>query len=164
MKRLILGFALAAALTAVLVGQGINTGGARGGSNFGGDIVVAGTIKRTSSTWIDGSGPRMGAGMGVRWSQAFSDPNDLLDTGLGRNAAGVVEVNNGSNGTYRDILVRQAQTSAVTVATLQTCNAGAKGMRGFVTDATVATFMTAATGGGANNVPVVCDGTSWKIG
>ncbi len=56
------------------------------------------------------------------------------------------------------------QTGAVAVASLPTCNAAAKGARHFVTDANAATFLTAAAGGGANNVPVVCDGTSWKIG
>jgi hypothetical protein len=55
-------------------------------------------------------------------------------------------------------------TGPVAVASLQTCNAGAKGLREFVTDANATTFLSAVAGGGANNVPVVCDGTSWKIG
>lgn len=228
-----------------------------GKATFTGDVELAGTLKRTSSTWIDSGGVRFGAAMLAKWSQAFSDPNDAIDTGLGRNAAGVLEINNGSagtyrdlrlrtligsagtagaptytftgetdtgiysttfdefdfsvngtrshrfgssltqlvsdtanlvfgtsdgdaglarnaagllevnngtRGTYRDILVRQAQTTAVTVATLQTCNAGNKGARAFVTDANATTFLSTVAGGGANNVPVVCDGTNWVIG
>ena len=38
------------------------------------------------------------------------------------------------------------------------------GARAFVSDATVNTFATAYTGGGANNVPVYSDGTVWRIG
>jgi hypothetical protein len=56
------------------------------------------------------------------------------------------------------------QTGVFTVAGLATCNAAAKGTKAFVSDATATTFLSAVVGGGANNVPVVCDGTSWKIG
>ena len=59
------------------------------------------------------------------------------------------------------------QTGAVAVASLPTCNSGAKGARHFVTDSNAA--FTAGIGavvaaGGANNVPVTCDGTNWRIG
>lgn len=56
------------------------------------------------------------------------------------------------------------QTGAVTVANLPACSSTIKGARHFVTDANSTTFLATAAGGGANNVPVVCDGTSWKIG
>ncbi|MFT3987195.1 hypothetical protein [Aestuariivirga sp.] len=39
-----------------------------------------------------------------------------------------------------------------------------KGQREFVTDANATTFMSTVAGGGSNNVPVVADGTNWKIG
>jgi hypothetical protein len=39
-----------------------------------------------------------------------------------------------------------------------------QGARAFVSDATVSTFATAYTGGGANKVPVYSDGTVWRIG
>lgn len=38
------------------------------------------------------------------------------------------------------------------------------GLRLFVTDATATTFMSTLVGGGSNKVPVVSDGTVWKIG
>lgn len=56
------------------------------------------------------------------------------------------------------------QTAAVAVGSLTTCNAAAKGNRSFVTDANATTFLSTVAAGGANNVPVVCDGTNWVIG
>lgn len=55
----------------------------------------------------------------------------------------------------------------LTVATLPAAQTALKGVRMFVTDATQA--LTAGigaivAGGGANNVPVICDGTNWRIG
>lgn len=38
------------------------------------------------------------------------------------------------------------------------------GVRAFVTDATAITFLSVVAGGGANKVPVVSDGTAWRIG
>jgi hypothetical protein len=55
-------------------------------------------------------------------------------------------------------------TTPTTVSGLPACNTGAKSQRQFVTDATATTFMSTVVGGGSNNVPVVCDGTNWKIG
>ena len=59
------------------------------------------------------------------------------------------------------------KVTAVGVGSLPTCNAGAEGQHRAVNDAN-ATF-TAGIGatvanGGANHVPVYCDGTNWKIG
>lgn len=60
----------------------------------------------------------------------------------------------------------QAQIGGVpvTVATLPTASTARKGYRNFVTDATATTFASIVAGGGANNVPVYCDGTNWRIG
>lgn len=38
------------------------------------------------------------------------------------------------------------------------------GVRGFVLDATSATFNAAVVGGGANAVPIFHNGTSWRVG
>lgn len=94
------------------------------------------------------------------------------DTALGRSAAGVFCVSNGSTcGTasnLRDILLRQVVTTPVTVSGLQTCNAAAKGTRSFVTDSNAASYTAGigatVAGGGSTNVPVFCDGTNWLIG
>lgn len=58
-------------------------------------------------------------------------------------------------------------TGATVVGSLPTCNAAHKAARHFVTDAN-ATFTAGigavVAGSGANNVPVTCDGTNWRIG
>jgi hypothetical protein len=54
-----------------------------------------------------------------------------------------------------------------TVATLPAAAAGLKNAHAFVTDGSVVAagnFGTVVAGGGANNVPVYCDGTNWRIG
>lgn len=56
----------------------------------------------------------------------------------------------------------------IAVGSLPACGAGTKGMNSFVNDSNAASF-TAGIGavvaaGGATNVPVVCDGTNWRIG
>ena len=48
--------------------------------------------------------------------------------------------------------------------TVSTLPSGTKGQRSFVTDATVNTFGTSATGGGSYTVPVFYNGTTWIIG
>lgn len=57
---------------------------------------------------------------------------------------------------------RKLEPVAVTVAGLPAAHV--KGARSFVTDATATTFASVVAGGGANNVPVYDDGTSWRIG
>ena len=46
------------------------------------------------------------SGGSVNWSSSATDQGSGRDTGLARNAAGIVEVNNGTAGTYRDLRVR----------------------------------------------------------
>lgn len=135
------------------------------------------TVARVRAVSAGGSGceatgidtpPAFSCGSDAVWVwKSTAAYNGTSDTGFSRGAAGVVQVNNGTVGTLRDVSARQVQVSAVTVGTLQTCNAAAKGTRSFVTDANAA--HTAGIGaivaaGGANNVPVVCDGTNWRIG
>jgi hypothetical protein len=46
------------------------------------------------------------ANLGISWSNTPDDVDQTKDTGLARNAAGVVEVNNGTLGVYRDLKLR----------------------------------------------------------
>jgi hypothetical protein len=62
------------------------------------------------------------------------------------------------------VIAPYVRTPATTVALLTTCNAAFQGARAMVTDANSTTFLAAAAGGGANVVPVVCNGTGWVIG
>jgi hypothetical protein len=96
------------------------------------------------------------------------------DTGFARNAAGVVEINSSTAGTFRDLKLRNllagggngsyVQTPSMTVANLAAAATAGSGARAFVTDATATTFLSTVAGGGANKVPVVSDGTNWLIG
>lgn len=86
-----------------------------------------------------------------------------IDTSVARNAAGVVEVNNGTNGTFADIIVRNARTNPTIVASLTAAATAGAGARSFVTDATATTFLSIVAGTGSNKVPVVSDGTNWLI-
>jgi hypothetical protein len=75
-----------------------------------------------------------------------------------RAAAGFMKVTDNSTG------ASGVGTNPVTVASLPAASSTYKGQRAFVTDATATTFASTVSGGGANNVPVYCDGSNWLIG
>lgn len=52
------------------------------------------------------------------WASTTDYSSATRDLGLARNAAGIIEVNNGSAGTYRDIIARAPIWTAVSAATL----------------------------------------------
>lgn len=56
------------------------------------------------------------------------------------------------------------RTEPLTVATLPVAATVGAGARAFVSDANATTFASIVAGGGANNIPVYCDGTNWRIG
>lgn len=56
------------------------------------------------------------------------------------------------------------KTATTTVASLPAAATAGAGARHMVTDATATTFQSIVAGGGANIVPVHCDGTNWRIG
>lgn len=53
---------------------------------------------------------------------------------------------------------------ATTYSTLPVCTSAIKGQRAFITDADNTAFLFPVLGGGAFNVPVLCDGTNWVVG
>jgi hypothetical protein len=56
------------------------------------------------------------------------------------------------------------RTAVTTVASLPACSATNEGERRGVSDATLTTFLSTVAGGGANHVPVYCNGANWVIG
>jgi hypothetical protein len=56
------------------------------------------------------------------------------------------------------------QGKKLTVATLPAASAALEGARSYVTDSNTAVFNAAVASGGANKVPVFCDGAAWKVG
>jgi hypothetical protein len=84
---------------------------------------------------------------------------------LSRNAAGVLEINNGTAGTFRDLKLRNltasgtVQTGGYTFATLPTPTTG---MRAYITDGAASpVYMANAAGDGSTVTPVFYDGTNW---
>ena len=100
-------------------------------------------------------------GSGATLTDDFPRSNLVLATGAGGS--------NYNQFTFNYTGVFNAPTVATTVysvagTALPSAATVGQGARAFVSDATVSTFATAYTGGGANKVPVYSDGTVWRIG
>ena len=136
--------------------------------NFSGALVattgtfsgaVSGTTGTFSSAVSGTTGTFSGAvsGAGATFSSGLSATTGTFSSGL-----------TATTGIFTVALYgTTVATSSTIVASLPTCSAPTKGMRHFVTDANAS--FTAGIGavvaaGGANNVPVTCDGTNWRIG
>lgn len=66
-----------------------------------------------------------------------------------------------TTGTLRPLVVNHG---AVAFSALPTPSASIEGARAYITDSDVTTFGANVAGGGANKMPVWCDGTNWKVG
>jgi hypothetical protein len=66
-------------------------------------------------------------GAAIGWVTGTSASTGEIDTGFRRNAAGVVEVNNGTAGTFRDLIVRNLRMSAPTLVPASASAAGNEG-------------------------------------
>lgn len=110
------------------------------------------------------------------WSSAIP-VDSTKDTAMARNGAGIVEVNSGTAGTFRDLKLRNllaaggngsyVQTPAMAVASLPAAATAGAGAVAFVTDGSTTVILglgLAVVGGGANKVPVYSDGTNWIVG
>ena len=90
---------------------------------------------------------------------------DTVDTGVTRSAAGVVEVNNGTQGNFRFLKARGLGRELLTVGTLPAASAYS-GFGCRVSDASLSVTAgngTVVAGGGGNKVNVTSDGTNWII-
>lgn len=136
-------------------------------NNFNGDLTFGISLASPKMLFDNNSNRLTGiSSFRFAWT-ANTNATSAVDTALGRNAAGVVEVNNGTAGTFRDLRARLLRTEPSTVATLVAAATAGAGARSFVTDATqtlTAGIGTVVVGGGANGVPVHSDGTDWRIG
>jgi len=106
----------------------------------------------------------LASGKYVGFSSAVNlSGGNLIDVAIGRNAAGVLEIDSGTAGQYRDLILRRSQHSGVAVSALPAAAAGNAGSMQYVTDANATTISSVVAGGGANKVLVWSDGTNWKI-
>jgi hypothetical protein len=105
----------------------------------------------------------------VVWTSVTSSSSDQAngtnaDTGLFRNAAGVLEVNSGTVGTYRDLRLRSVKHEGATIANLP--GSPTTGQVATITDgdASLAWGATAVnSGAGATKYLVWYNGTNWTV-
>jgi hypothetical protein len=115
------------------------------------------------TTWsYDGSSNTIRSVWTVGGLYAFGGITSSFSALKGNGAA--LETKLADDSAYANHTVLGLQTTATVVGSLPTCNAGAQGLRRHVTDANATTFASTVAGGGANVVPVFCDGTNWIIG
>jgi hypothetical protein len=93
--------------------------------------------------------------MAYGWSSTTSSAASL-DTGLRRNAAGVVEINNGTAAAYRDLKLRAIESTGYAFASLPAAN---NGTHVFCTDCSPATSPCTGSGAGAH---AFRQGGAWK--
>lgn len=131
------------------------------------DGAVAALVARSFSTGSGAMVLQLRGQDGVLGWSFNNAPNGSPSEALGSNAVGVLEVNNGasvnSGGALRDLALRRLIVSPLTVADLPAASTALQGARGTVTDASATTYRSTVAGGGANIVPVFCDGTNWLI-
>jgi hypothetical protein len=125
-------------------------------------LAVASSTSFTGYRLVLGTAQlEIGSAVGLNFSSS-TEATATKDAGLARNAAGVVEINSGTAGTFRDLYLRGVRPVGSTVANLPTAS-GNTGMMATVTDATVTTIGTTVAGGGGNTVLVWSNGTNWRI-
>lgn len=138
----------------VVLAPGVTTLSDAGGGGTGGfRISVTGSNQLTST----GS---------LRWANSGANNySGTIDTGISRSAAGVVQINNGTAGTLRDLSARNIISGGVvrlqgyTVATLPLLPV--IGDMAYCTDLFLPAYGAIAVGGGAVVLPVFFNGLNW---
>jgi len=125
-------------------------------------IAGASTLESAALAYGGEYGMRMFSSAALRWTAGNIAAG--ADTAMRRSAAGVVAIDNGTAGTYRDLIARNVRTDPVAFASLVAAATAGNGARAMITNCSHATFGTAADGGGSTKVPVYSDGASWLVG
>lgn len=159
-----------------------------------GDATVAGTLYggaiSSISGYIESGEIRSGVGSARSWimynGKQYMASNSIVgwgpsaigsgdaynnqDVAVGRNGIGVVEINSGTAGTYRDLKLRNLIASggvvtlaSFTVATLPSASTSGAGAMAYVTDSNATTYRATVAGGGSDKVTVTSDGSNWII-
>lgn len=132
------------------INWGTNVGIYKAGSDVG---ITAGS---SLSIVFNGTGPIIGSSERYRFASTSLSSGTTADTGIGRQQAGVLEVNNGTNGQRGCVLLRAhtfAQLPGTPIA----------GTLATVSDSNTATWGATIAGGGANNVLARYNGTNWTV-
>lgn len=101
---------------------------------------------------------------GLTWSNSSVVTSGTLDAGVFRSSAGIVEINDSTIGTYRDLKLRNLLVNPVAFASLVAAATAGNGARSYINNCSHSTFGTAADGAGAVSVPVWSNGTNWLVG
>jgi hypothetical protein len=109
---------------------------------------------------LDGVGKVVVSASGM-FGWGDGDAAQPFSTAFYQNAAGVIEVNNGTANTYRDILTRGLRSNAVAFASA--IGSPVEGTIQAFTDSSTATWGATITGGGANHVLGYFNGTNWTV-
>lgn len=119
-------------------------------AEFGFETVSGGSAVERFRIYGSTTGVGMGSSSMYSWTSS-ADPAGTRDTGLGRNAAGVIEINSGTLGTYRDLVARNVLIGqGITVDTTYAFRIGptsgvTAGQTVFIQDATATTGKTQVT-------------------
>jgi len=152
--------------------------GVSGGSSYavlrGGSSGIYLNQAGANGLFVDSVGTRVNPTGSYAFSASGVDGSK--DTALARASAGVVEINNGTAGTLRDLSLRNVKPTGgsglavFTVATLPATAATGlfEGSRAFVTDSNAVSYTagigSAVAAGGSTIVPVIYLGGTWRIG
>lgn len=141
--------------------------------NSGGFIVYSnavGTLYQGSEALVSGGfAQQLGALGTLSWRSTNRVDSGSVDTLLRRVSAGVLEINNGTNGQYRDLMLRYLIASGyvkitpVALASLVAAATAGDGATANITDALAPVLGAVAVGGGAEKVTVRSNGTSWLV-
>lgn len=104
---------------------------------------------------------RIGANGFLQWSSNNDPSQGAGDVALYRNAAGILEVNSSTAGTFRDILARGLRSNAVTFA--NKIASPVEGTLQAFTDSSTTTQGDTITGGGSGHVVGYYNGTNWIV-
>lgn len=159
-------------------GRVITAGGANGGVYFGSTSGISDSNSDGRLDFFAGGSSRMdivdvGGGYRTRilGTQGISTGSGGIyiegvaqwngDSGIGRNAAGVLEINDHNAGAFRDLLARGLRSNAVAFASA--IGSPVEGTMQAFTDSSTATWGATITGGGANHVLGYFNGTNWTV-
>jgi len=130
-------------------------------------IAAGGTVGSIAIKGWNGSGYAFAGGLGSSWDAGANTANDAP-------LSSVALISGGGGSTFNYAIFDSSgkftanlfKTTVYSVAGTPLPNAATAGVgaRAFVSDATLSTFASPYTGGGAQKVPVYSDGTVWRIG
>jgi hypothetical protein len=162
-------------------GLGINAASGFGGDFINAQVASVNTFRVSSSGVVSASFFRdfsqqanyFGSGINARntWLVAYSnDGSDFgtKDLSFSRNAAGVLQIGNGTANASGSLLLTNLTASGTvrlgtyTVGTLPSASSNTRALA-FVTDSSVGTFGSIVASGGSLGVTVYSNGTNWLV-